>query len=145
MDIGGLPLSSRSLRELARLGWVNEHNLMAEQRKLFTTIHKTAPLPDLIAIQKQSYDWFLKEGLRELFDEISPIRDFSDRDLELFFTDYYLDEPKFDEVTSKSKNVTFEAPLRVKAKLVNNRTGEVKEQEIYLGDFPLMTPRGTFV
>src|SRR3989338_4980362 len=145
MDIGGLPLSSRSLRELARLGWVNEHNLMAEQRKLFTTIHKTAPLPDLIAIQKQSYDWFLKEGLRELFDEVSLIKDFSDRDLELFFTDYYLDEPKFDEVTSKSKNVTFEAPLRVKAKLVNNRTGEVKEQEIYLGDFPLMTLRGTFV
>lgn len=118
---------------------------MAQQRKLFTTIHEAIPLPDLIAIQKQSYDWFLKEGLRELFDEVSPIKDFSDRDLELFFTDYYLDEPKFDEVTSKSKNVTLEAPLRVKAKLVNNRTGEVKEQEIYLGDFPLMTARGTFV
>ena len=102
-------------------------------------------MPDLIAIQKQSYEWFLKDGLHELFDEISPIKDFTSRDLELYFTDYYLDEPKFDEVTSKAKNVTFESPLRVNAKLMNRRTGEVKEQEIYLGDFPLMTPRGTFV
>ncbi|KKU48846.1 MAG: DNA-directed RNA polymerase subunit beta [Parcubacteria group bacterium GW2011_GWA2_46_9] len=102
-------------------------------------------MPDLIAIQKQSYDWFLREGLKELCDEISPIKDFTGRDLELYFTDYYLDEPKFDEVTSKAKNVTYESPLRVNAKLVNRRTGEMKEQEIYLGDFPLMTPRGTFV
>jgi DNA-directed RNA polymerase subunit beta len=118
---------------------------MVPKRRFFTTRQDATPLPDLIAIQKESYDWFLKEGLRELFDEISPIRDFSDRDLELYFTDYYLDEPKFDEVTSKSKNVTWEAPLRVSVKLVNSRTGEVKEQEIYLGDFPLMTNRGTFV
>src|SRR3989338_8295668 len=118
---------------------------MAQTRTFFTKVHEAAPLPDLIAIQKQSYDWFLREGLKELCDEISPIKDFTGRDLELYFTDYYLDEPKFDEVTSKAKNVTYESPLRVNAKLVNRRTGEMKEQEIYLGDFPLMTPRGTFV
>ena len=118
---------------------------MESGRKFFTTLHEAVPLPDLTSIQKQSYQWFLDEGLRELFDEVSPMRDFTGRDLELWFTNYYLDEPKFDEVTSKAKNVTFEAPLRATARLVNGRTGEVKEQEIYLGDFPLMTPRGTFV
>ncbi|MFA5954366.1 MAG: DNA-directed RNA polymerase subunit beta [Patescibacteria group bacterium] len=119
---------------------------MADAKRIrFTVAHEATPLPDLTAIQKQSYDWFLKEGLRELFDEVSPIEDFTGRDLELSFVDYYLDEAKFDEVTSKEKNVTYEAPLRVTAKLTNRRTGEVREQEIYLGDFPLMTPRGTFV
>src|SRR4030042_3561025 len=103
------------------------------------------PLQDLIEIQKRSYAWFFKEGLKELFEEISPIRDIIGRDLELYFGDYYLDEPKFDEVRAKSRNTTFEAPLRVQTKLVNKRTGVVKEQEIYLGDFPLMTDRGTFI
>jgi len=102
-------------------------------------------LPDLIEVQKYSYDWFFREGLRELFDEISPIKDFIGRDLELSFTDYYLDEPKFDEKTSKEKNITYEAPLRVKTRLANKRSGESKEQEIYLGDLPIMTERGTFV
>ncbi len=102
-------------------------------------------LPDLIEIQSRSYDWFLKEGLKELFEEISPITPVINRDLELYLKDYYLDEPKFAEVTSKEKNITFESPLRVKAKLVNKRTKEIKEQEIYLGDFPLMTSRGTFI
>lgn len=118
---------------------------MANSRKYFTDVKAAIELPDLTSIQKQSYDWFLAEGLKELFEEISPIKDFTNRDLELYFTDHYLDEPKFDEVTSRSKNVTFEAPLRVKARLVNERTGELREQEIFLGDFPLMTPRGTFI
>ncbi|MBI5466847.1 MAG: DNA-directed RNA polymerase subunit beta, partial [Candidatus Kerfeldbacteria bacterium] len=78
-------------------------------------------------------------------EEISPVKDFIGRDLELSFLDYYLDEPKFDEVTAKAKNVTFEAALRVQVRLVNKKTGEIKEQEIYLGDFPLMTDRGTFI
>jgi DNA-directed RNA polymerase subunit beta len=114
-------------------------------RQQFTTIHETVPLPNLIEIQRHSYDWFFRDGLRELFEEISPIQDFIGRDLELYFVDYYLDEPKFDEVTAKNKNVTFEAPLRVQVRLVNKKTGEIKEQEIYLGDFPLMTDRGTFI
>ena len=115
------------------------------ERKLFTKLHEAVDLPDLIESQKNSYDWFLKEGLKELFEEISPIQDFIGRDLELYLEDYYLDEPKFDEITAKAKNVTYEAAIRVKARLTNKRTGEIKEQEIYLGDFPMMTPRGTFI
>ena len=115
------------------------------KRKYFTDVSKTAPLPDLIEIQKSSYEWFLKQGLKELFSEISPIKDFTGRDLELYFLDYYLDEPKFDEKTSKNKNTTFEAPLRVKVELVSKKTSKSSKQEIYLGDFPLMTDRGTFI
>ncbi len=114
-------------------------------RKVFTKLSEAIPLPDLIELQKKSYGWFFKKGLAELFEEVSPIRDIMGRDLELYFTDYYLDEPKFDEITSKAKNVNFEAPLRVKVRLTNKKTGELKEQEIYLGDMPLMTDRGTFI
>ena len=114
-------------------------------RKRFTPIQDAMDLPDLIEIQKASYDWFLKEGIGELFREITPIKDFIGRDLELTLEEYYLDEPKFDEVTSKSKNITYEAPLRVKARLTNLRTKESKEQEIFLGDLPVMTKRGTFI
>ncbi|KKP90925.1 MAG: DNA-directed RNA polymerase subunit beta [Parcubacteria group bacterium GW2011_GWA2_36_10] len=114
-------------------------------RKFFTTLREAIPLTDLVEIQKKSYDWFFREGLKELFEEISPIKDFIGRDLELYFLDYYLDEAKFDEVTAKSKNTTFEAPLRVNIRLLNKKTSEIKEQEIYLGDFPVMTERGTFV
>ncbi|HCC22473.1 TPA: DNA-directed RNA polymerase subunit beta, partial [Candidatus Uhrbacteria bacterium] len=118
---------------------------VSRERKSFTGIVDSMELPDLIEIQKNSYGWLFNDGLRELFEEISPVRDFIGRDLELYFLDYYLDEPKFDEVTARAKNLTFEAPLRVRARLINKRTAETKEQEIYLGDFPLMTDRGTFV
>ena len=114
-------------------------------RKFFTDTNRVMPLPDLIETQKKSYDWFFKEGLKELFEEISPIQDFIGRDLELYFGDYFLDEPKFSEVRAKTRNASFEAPLRVQTKLINKRTGVTKEQEIYLGDFPLMTDRGTFI
>ncbi|MDD5252020.1 MAG: DNA-directed RNA polymerase subunit beta [Patescibacteria group bacterium] len=117
----------------------------SKERKTFTSIVDAMPQPDLIEIQKRSYDWLFKEGIRELFEEVSPVRDFIGRDLELYFLDYYLDEPKFDELTTKAKNLTFEAPLRVKARLINKRTADTKEQEIYLGDFPIMTDRGTFI
>ncbi len=115
------------------------------KRKYFTTIHDAIELPDLLEVQKNSYAWFLKEGLRELCDEISPMKDFSGRDLELWLGRYILEEPKFDERVSKSKNITFEASLRVTGRIVNNKTGEVREQEIYLGELPLMTDRGTFI
>ena len=114
-------------------------------RKMFTKLKEVIPLPELIELQKKSYGWFFKKGLVELFEEISPIRDIMGRELELYFSDYYLDEPKFDETTSKAKNINYEAPLRVKARLVNKKNGESKEQEIYLGDVPLMTDRGTFI
>lgn len=116
-----------------------------EERRFFSKIRNAMDLPDLVTVQKDSYDWFLKEGIGELLKEISPIQDFIGRDLELTFEDYYLDEPKFDEVTSKEKKVTYEAPLRVKTRLKNLRTGESKEQEIFLGDLPVMTKRGTFI
>ncbi len=116
-----------------------------DNRKRFSEIRAMTDLSDLIDIQKASYRWLMESGLRELFDEVSPIRDFIGRDLELYFQNYYLDEPRFDEWIAKEKNVTYEAPLRVETKLVNKKTGEIKEQEVYLGDFPLMTDRGTFV
>ncbi|NMC51955.1 DNA-directed RNA polymerase subunit beta [Candidatus Kuenenbacteria bacterium] len=115
------------------------------ERFYFGRKHDVHDLPDLIESQKNSYKWFVDEGLRELFEEINPIRDYIGRDLELYFSDYFLDEPRFDEVVARKRNTTYEAALRVKTKLVNKRTGEVKEQEVYLADFPLMTDRGTFI
>src|SRR3989339_1418522 len=116
-----------------------------KERKFFTDLRDATPLPDLIEAQKTSYSWFFKEGIKELFEEISPITDFTGRDLELSLEDYYIDEPKFDEYTCREKNISYESPLRVNAKLVNKRTGKTEKQEIYLGDIPVMTSRGTFV
>jgi DNA-directed RNA polymerase subunit beta len=115
------------------------------ERRYFTAARDAMALPDLIEVQKFSYRWFLEEGIRELLNEISPVRDFIGRDLELYLTDYFFDDAKFDEKTSKAKNINYEAPMRVKTRLVNKRTGESKEQEVYLGDLPLMTDRGTFI
>ncbi|MBN2197863.1 DNA-directed RNA polymerase subunit beta [Candidatus Wolfebacteria bacterium] len=99
----------------------------------------------LAEIQTASWDWFIKRGLKELFDELSPIKDYSGKDLDLYFLDYYFDEPKYDEETSQFKSLSYEASLRVKTKLVNRKNKSVKEQEIYLGDFPIITKRGTFI
>ncbi|MBU1118484.1 DNA-directed RNA polymerase subunit beta [Patescibacteria group bacterium] len=115
------------------------------KRKYFTDKHEVIDLPDLIEVQKSSYEWFMEEGLRELFDEISPITDFTGKDLELVVGDYYLDEPKNSEMVAKSRNATYEAAVRVMVELKNKQTGEIKEQEVYLGEFPLMTDRGTFI
>ncbi len=115
------------------------------ERRFFTDFQAGMPLPDLIEIQKDSYRWFLEEGLAELFDEINPVADFIGRDLELYFEDYYLDEPKFSELESRNKNITYESPLRVKTRLVNKKTGQTSNQEVYLGDFPVMTDKGTFI
>ena len=116
-----------------------------EKRKFFTDVASAMPVSNLIEAQHASYDWFLKTGIRELFEETSPITDFTGRDLELYFEEYYLDLPKFDEVTCREKNITYEAPLRVNVRLANKRTGQEVNQEIYLGDMPIMTDRGTFV
>src|SRR3989338_686215 len=115
------------------------------ERRYFTDVRQSMEVPDLIEVQSASYDWFFKEGIRELFDELSPIEDFTGRDLELYFDEYYIDEPKFDEATCRAKNITFEAPLRVNVRLVNKRTGKEQKQEVYLGDIPLMTDRVTFM
>jgi len=101
--------------------------------------------PDLQFIQTDSYQWFVKKGLRELFDEVSPITDYSGKELELHFLEYHFDEPKHSEQEARFRGVNYEAPLRVKVRLTNNSTGKKKEQEIYMGDMPVMTERGTFV
>ncbi len=114
-------------------------------RQYFTAQSSVIPMPDLIEVQKDSYAWFLREGLADLFDEISPITDFIGRDLELQFGKYYFDEPKFNEVESKAKNVTYEASLRVETTLFNKKNGQKTTQEVFLGDFPIMTKNGTFI
>jgi len=102
-------------------------------------------LPNLIEIQTKSYQWFFNEGLRELLDEISPIEDFNGENYSLTLGDYYVDKPKVDEITARDKNLTYKAPLRVRASLLNKKTEEIKEGEIFFGDFPLMTNRGSFI
>ncbi|MCX6702807.1 MAG: DNA-directed RNA polymerase subunit beta [Candidatus Wolfebacteria bacterium] len=101
--------------------------------------------PFLAEFQMASWDWFVKKGLKSLFEEISPIKDYSGKELELYFSDYYFDEPKYDEETARFKDLSYEAPLRAKVKLVNKNDKSVKEQEVYLGDFPILTRRGTFI
>ncbi|MEK7626715.1 MAG: DNA-directed RNA polymerase subunit beta [Patescibacteria group bacterium] len=103
-----------------------------------------APL-NLVETQINSYKWFLEKGIRELFEEISPIKDHTGKELELSFLDYKFDQPKYSEAKSMEKDQTFEAPLRVNVKLVSRETKQSKVQEVYLGDFPLMTARGTFI
>ena len=101
--------------------------------------------PNLVQVQLDSYKWFLDVGLRELLKEVSPTEDWTGKELELHFLDYKLDEPKYQERTAIEKNITYEAPLKVKVGLRNKRTDQYKEQELFLSDFPLMTPRGTFI
>ncbi|ALA52738.1 DNA-directed RNA polymerase subunit beta [Shouchella clausii] len=114
------------------------------QRRSYARINEVLELPNLIEIQTASYQWFLDEGLREMFQDISPIQDFTGN-LVLEFIDYSLGEPKYPVDESKERDVTFAAPLRVKVRLINKETGEVKEQEVFMGDFPLMTETGTFI
>ncbi|MFH1308616.1 MAG: DNA-directed RNA polymerase subunit beta [Patescibacteria group bacterium] len=103
------------------------------------------PLPNLVEIQLNSYKKFLEKDLKDLFNEISPIHDWGGKDLFLYFEDYYLDEPKCDEIKARRDGLSYEAPLRIKLKLVNKKTNETKEQEVFLTDLPLITPRGTFI
>jgi DNA-directed RNA polymerase subunit beta len=105
----------------------------------------TFPQPNLIEVQLASYRWLVEKGLRELFDEISPIKDHTGKELELHFLDYKFDAPKYTEEQTKEKDQTYEAALRANLKLVNKLTKHVQTQEVYLGDFPIMTTRGTFI
>ena len=116
-----------------------------KERQTFSKINEVAEMPNLIQIQTKSYENFLKEGLREVFDDISPIQDYAGN-LILEFIDYSLsDPPKYDQETCKERDATYAAPLKVKVRLITNNTGEVKEQEVFMGDFPLMTEKGTFI
>jgi len=113
-------------------------------RRSYARINEVLEIPNLIEIQQKSYQWFLDEGLREMFQDISPIQDFTGN-LVLEFIDYSLGEPKYTVDDAKERDVTYAAPLRVKVRLINKETGEVKEQEVFMGDFPLMTETGTFI
>ena len=110
----------------------------------FGKIEEVMDMPNLIEIQRKSYDWFLQEGLLEMFHDISPIQDFTGN-LVLEFIDYTLGEPKWSVEECKDRDVTYAVPLKVRVRLINKETGEVKEQEVFMGDFPLMTEQGTFI
>ncbi|UKS25601.1 DNA-directed RNA polymerase subunit beta [Paenibacillus sp. HWE-109] len=114
------------------------------KRRTYARINEVLGIPNLIEIQQKSYEWFLEEGLREMFQDISPIQDFTGN-LVLEFIDYSLGDPKYSVDESKERDVTYAAPLRVKVRLINKETGEVKEQEVFMGDFPIMTDTGTFI
>src|SRR5699024_2485363 len=114
------------------------------KRRSYARINEVLELPNLIEIQTASYQWFLDEGLKEMFEDISPIEDFAGN-LSLEFIDYSLGEPKYPVEEAKERDVTYNAPSRVKVRLSNHDTGEVKEQEVFMGDFPLITDTGTFI
>ncbi len=102
-------------------------------------------MPLLIEVQLTSYQWFLTEGLKELLEEVSPITDFSGKKMQLHFMTHSLDKPKYDPATAKRKNLTYEASLKAHVQLINKESGEIKEQDVFLGSIPLMTDKGTFI
>ena len=113
-------------------------------RRSFSKIKNTYELTDLLEIQKKSYNWFVEKGIKEVFEDLFPVENFAGT-LSLEFGDYHFDEPRYSVKECKERYATFAAPLKVEVRLFNNETGEVKEQEIFLGDMPLMTDSGTFV
>ena len=122
----------------------NPIKLGRKERMTFAKINEVAEMPNLIQIQTDSYDWFVKEGLREVFEDISPIKDYADN-LILEFIDYSLtDPPKYEQEECKERDVTYAAPMKVKVRLVNKETGEVKEQEVFHGRFPAHDREGYF-
>ena len=124
---------------------IKEVNYEKASRKDFAKVGDYIEMPNLIKVQKDSYDWFVEEGLGEVLKDISPIEDYSGN-LVLEFFDYYMEEKtKYTVEEAKERDATYSTRLHVKVRLINRETGEIKEQEIYLGDFPLMTDSGTFV
>ena len=116
-----------------------------KDRMTFAKINEVAEMPNLIQIQTKSYDWFVNEGLKEVFEDISPIRDYADN-FALEFLDYsFSDPPKYEQEECKERDATYSAPLSVRVRLINRETGEFKEEETFMGDFPLMTEKGTFI
>ncbi len=125
---------------------VDNFIVLNSKRKYFNPqIDKNIPIPHLTEIQLNSYKDFLDNGIRDLLDEISPIQDFSGKKLELHFLDHAIEEPKYDAEIAKKKNLTYEAPLKVHVQLINKATGEIKEQDVFLGNIPLMTDQATFI
>ena len=114
-------------------------------RKSFARIPEVVGVPDLIRIQHRSYRWFREEGLKELFEEISPIKDYTGNRLKLSFLSHKFGEPEYSESACRERDLTYAAPLKVKTRLTIVETGEIPEQDLFMGDFPVMTPRGTFI
>ena len=114
------------------------------ERRNFSSIRNTYELKDLLEIQKKSYKWFIEQGIKEVFEDLFPVQNFSGT-LSLEFGDYHFDEPRYSIKESKDRETTYSAPLRVEVRLFNRESGEVKEQEIFMGDLPVMTDSGTFV
>jgi DNA-directed RNA polymerase subunit beta len=114
------------------------------ERRSFAKLKEVHPLPNLISVQKESFDWFLETGLGETLNDISPIEDFTGN-LALQFLSHRFEDPKFDEDECKEKDMTFSKPLFVTAAFINKETGEIKEQTVFMGDFPMMTAKGTFI
>jgi DNA-directed RNA polymerase subunit beta len=123
----------------------DEEHLAAVGRRNFGKIQSVMSMPNLIRIQTDSFDWFKNQGLQELFEEISPITDFTGKNMELRFLDYHFGEPRYSVLECRQRDMTYAAPLRVRVQLLIKETGEIKESEIFMGDFPLMTENGTFV
>jgi DNA-directed RNA polymerase subunit beta len=124
---------------------VSTRTSVPASKKSYAKIAHVLDIPHLISMQTQSFAWFQNDGLKELFDEISPIEDFTGTRMKLRFGDYSFGEPKYPELECRERDMTYSAPLRVNVQLEVKETGEVKEQELFMGDFPLMTPNGTFV
>src|SRR5215213_3687438 len=114
-------------------------------RKRYARIPEVLPVPNLIELQLESFRWFIDKGLRELFDEISPIKDFTGKVMELQFLDYEFGDPKYSEEECRTKDLTFSRPLYVQVELLIKETGEIQRQRVYMGDYPWMTDLGTFV
>ncbi len=121
-----------------------QRSSLRRERYSFAKVGKGMDIPYLLNTQVKSYQKFLDQGLLQVLEEISPIQDFSEN-LVLEFVDYSLDEPKYDEIESKNRDVTYSAPLNVQVRLINQETGEIKVQDVFMADFPLMTDRGTFI
>ncbi|MGH9196161.1 MAG: DNA-directed RNA polymerase subunit beta, partial [Acidimicrobiia bacterium] len=114
------------------------------ERRTFSKLQEVLPPPNLVAVQKESFDWFLSEGLSETLADISPIEDFTGN-LALLFEGHRFEEPKFDEEECKAKDLDYSRPLFVTVVFHNKETGEIKQQSVFMGDFPMMTEKGTFI
>src|SRR5918999_281097 len=123
----------------------SRRNALVSERKRYARIPEVLPIPNLIELQLESFDWFRNHGLRELFDEISPIQDFTGKVMELHFKDYEFGEPKWSEPECRTRDLTFSKPLYVDVELRIKETGEIQSPRVYMGDFPTMTDEGTFI
>jgi len=117
----------------------------ADVRKSYSSLRPVLEVPNLVQVQLSSFRWFHEQGLKELFHDISPIQDFTSTRLDLRFLSYEFRQPQWSEAECRLRNLTHAAPLYVRAQLLIKETGEIKEQEIFFGDFPIMTPKGTFI